>query len=160
MMIPEHERTLMLRNIPNGYSSVMLSELLDSAGFNGQYDFLYLPMDFRNGVNIGYAFVNAVDPAAASRLRETFEGFENWAVQSGKTCEVSWSQPQQGLSEHLERYRNSPVMHESIPVEYKPRLFRNGREVPFPPPTKFIKPVKFRKAHEARSSPQDTDATY
>merc|ERR1719487_1853703 len=93
-----------------------------------------------------------VNPRVAQMLREKFEGFENWAVQSSKTCEVSWSQPQQGLSEHIERYRNSPVIHESIPVEYKPRLFQNGREVPFPPPTKFIKPVKLRKAHENRGT--------
>jgi len=144
--IPEHERTtLMLRNIPNDYTFPMLKELLDSFGFCGHYDFLYLPMDFRKGANIGYAFVNGVDPAAARRIREAFDGFESWAIQSGKTCEVSWSYPQQGLAEHVERYRNSPVMHESTPLDYKPRIYqRNGYEVPFPSPTKPLKPVKLR----------------
>merc|ERR1711959_641373 len=104
-MIPENERrTVMLRNIPNGYTSQMLKEMLD------------------------------------------YEGFDGWAIQSSKVCEVSWSHPQQGLAQHIERYRNSPVMHESMPIEYKPRLFQNGREVPFPRPTKAIRPVKLRPA--------------
>merc|ERR1712118_617184 len=143
--IPEHERTtLMLRNIPNDYNFYMLKELIDSFGFRGQYDFLYLPMDFRKGANIGYAFVNGVNLAAAQRIRQAFDGFEDWAIQSAKTCEVSWSFPQQGLAEHAERYRNSPVMHESTPLAYKPRIYHNGYEVRFHPPTKPIKPVKLR----------------
>merc|ERR1719160_1935027 len=94
--IPEHQRTtLMLRNIPNDYNFHMLKELLDSFGFRGQYDFLYLPVDFRKGANIGYAFVNAVNPATARRIRETFEGFDRWVLPSQKVCEVSWSRPQQ-----------------------------------------------------------------
>merc|ERR1719191_1533209 len=150
--IPEHERTtLMLRNIPNDYNFYMLKELVDSFGFRGQYDFLYLPVDFRKGANIGYAFVNAVNPATARQIREAFDGFEDWAVQSGKTCEVSWSFPQQGLAEHVERYRNSPVMHESTPRDYKPRIYHNGYEVQFPPPTKHIKPVKLRPMRQVES---------
>merc|ERR1711918_147773 len=99
-------------------------------------------MDFRNGANIGYAFVNAINPTVAGRLRSVFEGFDRWAIQSPKVCEVSWSHPQQGFEEHVERYRNSPVMHESAPMEFKPRIFQNGQELPFPAPTKFIRPVK------------------
>merc|ERR1711959_13665 len=151
--VPEHERTtVMLRNIPNGYSSDMLKEMLDTAGFLGEYDFLYLPMDFQTGVNIGYAFVNSVEHEAAIRLMEHFDGFDDWAVQSGKKCEISWSHPQQGLVEHVERYRNSPVMHISMPAEYKPRLFQDGMEIPFPPPTKMIRPVKLRPAHQRPSA--------
>merc|ERR550514_646219 len=154
--VPEHLRTtVMLRNLPNGYTSEMLKELLDRLGFAAEYDFLYLPIDFRNYVNIGYAFVNMRDPAAARRLRERIDGFSGWTIESPKVCEVSWSHPQQGLAKHIERYRNSPVMHESMPMEYKPRLFRDGREVPSPPPTKPIKPVKLRKAFPLR----DEEAT-
>merc|ERR1711959_791704 len=147
----QQHTTLMLRNIPNDYNFHMLKELVDSFGFRGQYDFLYLPVDFRKGANIGYAFVNAVNPATARQIREAFDGFEDWAVQSGKTCEVSWSFPQQGLAEHVERYRNSPVMHESTPRNYQPRIYHNGYEVQFPPPTKPIKPVKLRPMRQVES---------
>ena len=54
--------TVMLRNMPNNYSRTMLLELLDAEGFAGQYDFLYLPMDFQSRASLGYAFINFVDP--------------------------------------------------------------------------------------------------
>jgi len=145
--VPEHEwTTVMLRNIPNRYTAKMLQGLLDSEGYESRYDFLYLPMDFRNHVNNGYAFVNFVDPVTARQATQSFQGFAQWAFQSRKICEVSWSRPQQGLTQHIERYRNSPVMHELMPNEYKPKLFVQGSEVPFPPPTKVIRPPKLRPA--------------
>merc|ERR1740123_2226645 len=51
--MPEHvvqdgERTtVMLRNLPNDYTRDMLLALLDKEGFQGKYNFVYLPMDFK-----------------------------------------------------------------------------------------------------------------
>merc|ERR1719408_628689 len=75
---------------------------------------------------------------------KTFEGFSGWSFDSAKVCEVSWAHPHQGLSEHVERYRNSPVMHPTMPEEYKPMMFQNGIQQPFPQPTKAIKAPKLR----------------
>ncbi len=63
-----------------------------------------------------------------------------------KVAETTWAHPHQGLRENVQRYRNSPVMHESMPEAFKPLLLVNGREVPFPPPTRPIKPPKARPA--------------
>ncbi|CAE7621292.1 ML3, partial [Symbiodinium sp. CCMP2456] len=61
---PQGRTTVMLRNLPNNYTRDMLLELIDSMGFRGQYDFLYLPIDFQTHACLGYAFVNLVDPGS------------------------------------------------------------------------------------------------
>jgi hypothetical protein len=131
----------------------MLLALLDEKGLMGAYDFVYLPMDFRHSVNLGYAFVNLVTHESALQFRQTFEGFCSWSVESAKTGEVSWANPHQGLAENVERYRNSPVMHPSMPEEYKPMIFQNGVRQIFPPPTKALRAPKLRPANE-RATPQ------
>merc|ERR1739848_601399 len=50
--------TVMLRNIPNKYTRDMLAEEIDNQGFQGKYGFLFLPNDFRNRANLGYAFLD------------------------------------------------------------------------------------------------------
>jgi len=149
---PGEPTTVMLRNIPNRYTSGSLLALLNEHGFQACYDFVYLPMDFQNGVNLGYAFVNLLRHADALRFKDIFQGFQDWRFDSAKVSEVSWAHPHQGLGEHVERYRNSPVMHPSMPDEYKPMIFENGCRVTFPPPTRVIKAPKLRLG---RDRPRD-----
>jgi hypothetical protein len=136
--------TVMLRNMPNNYSRTMLVELLDAEGFAGQYDFLYLPMDFQSRASLGYAFINFTSSDTAEAFWRVFDGYSNWAIPSRKMSGVSWSGPHQGLEAHIERYRNSPVMAESTPDEYKPILFDRGVRIPFPAPTRRIRAPRVR----------------
>merc|ERR1719265_6906 len=141
----EWRTTVMLRNMPNNYTRDMLLELVDAMGFEACYDFAYLPVDFKSQAGLGYAFINFVTPDEAQRCFEQFEGFSDWKVPSEKVCTVTWGSPYQGLEAHVERYQNSPVMHHSIPDEWKPVLFdHEGRRIAFPPPTKAIKTPKVR----------------
>jgi RNA recognition motif-containing protein len=135
----------------------MLTSILDSEGFAGFYDFLYMPMNFRTKASFGYAFVNIVTPEHAYRFCEQFQGFTRWGVPTDKVCDVSWSNIHQGLAAHIERYRNSPVMHESVPDEYKPVMYNRGVRVPFPPPTKNLRMPRIRKGSVDSGDKDDQD---
>jgi len=141
--------TVMMRNLPNGFTRSMLLDLIDSEGFLGLYDFAYLPVDFSSGLSLGYGFINLVSPSDANEFSKHFSGFTKWNVPSDAVCTVTWGEPYQGLSQHVERYRNSPVMHSSVPDEWKPILLVNGARVEFPAPTKRIKAPKVRNRLDA-----------
>jgi hypothetical protein len=138
--------TVMLRNLPNNYTRAMFLSMLDSEGFNGAYDFVYLPIDFCSRACLGYAFVNLVDVSIVPNFWRTFDGYSKWTLPSRKVCSVSWSGPHQGLEAHVERYRNSPVMHTSVPDEYKPVIFRDGTRVVFPTATKSFRAPRIRNS--------------
>lgn len=63
----------MIRNIPNKYSKQLLLEEINSK-FAGKYDFFYLPMDFQNNCNLGYAFINFI---GFDGIKEFYETFNN-----------------------------------------------------------------------------------
>jgi len=140
----ENRTTVMMRDIPNAYTSSTLVELFDAHGFWGRYDFLYLPVDFRTNLSLGYAFVNFVSSSDAQQFMTFFDGFSSWDFQSPKVCQVSFADPNQGLEEHVKRYRDSPVMHENVPDEFKPRLYHAGMRIAFPEPTKRLRPPRVR----------------
>eukprot|EP00401_Gymnodinium_catenatum_P014718 CAMPEP_0117480874 /NCGR_PEP_ID=MMETSP0784-20121206/12613_1 /TAXON_ID=39447 /ORGANISM="" /LENGTH=483 /DNA_ID=CAMNT_0005275321 /DNA_START=76 /DNA_END=1527 /DNA_ORIENTATION=+ len=140
----EFRTTVMLRNLPNNYSRTMLLAMIDGEGFAGQYDFVYLPMDFNTRACLGYAFVNLTSHTYAQKFWKTFNGYSDWVIPSRKLCGVSWSHPHQGLQANIDRYRNSPVMHEAVPDEYKPVFFVDGVQGPFPLATKKLRVPRIR----------------
>jgi RNA recognition motif-containing protein len=132
--------TMMVKNIPNNLTRAALLELFDAEGFQGLYDFCYLPIDFDSDVNLGYCFVNMADGDAGQEFWKAFDGFCKWGGDraSTKICRLEWSQVQ-GLDAHIQRYRNSPLLHTSMPDERRPILLNEGVRVEFPPPTCSVK---------------------
>jgi RNA recognition motif-containing protein len=132
----------MIKNVPGNYNRELLLELVDSAGFAERYDFVYCPKDFKKGASLGYAFVNMLSANDAQNIISCLDGYR-WKHYTGhKVCEMAYGDPLQGREEYIGRYRNSPVMHESVPDDYKPVLFANGHQMPLPPPTKRISPPR------------------
>jgi len=143
--------SLMMRNLPNCYTRAMLLDLLKAEGFAGSFDFIYLPIDFRRGLGLGYAFINFVSTSVADSFMQRFSGFTQWHTPSDKVCEVTCSDTLHGTEALIEHYRNSPVMHESVPDEHKPMLFDGLERKAFPPPTKRLRAPRlwhYRRKHE------------
>jgi len=146
--------TVLLRSLPRDFTRARLVELLEDEGFDGAFDFVYVPIDFSSEASLGYAFVNFVSTGDVRRCWEIFDGLSEWGHQcegESKACQVMWAEPCQGLAAHVERYRSSPVMHATVPDEWKPAIFQDGVRMPFPPPTKTV------SAPKARRRPKDKE---
>jgi len=142
--------SVMLKNLPEAFGRDSVVNLLNSHGFEKQVDFVYVPMNFKDQSIVtcfGYAFVHFISAEAANKCHMVLEGFCDW--DSTRTCTVVWSETDQGLQAHVDRYHNSPVMHASVSDEYKPAIYRDGLRIQFPPPTKNIRPPRVRKAAAA-----------
>lgn len=153
----EEYTTVMLRNIPNKYTREMLIKQLQ-IDFNGLFDFMYLPIDFKNKCNVGYGFINFRNQEACERFVENFHGVDVRkclpGLNSKKIVEVTPARVQ-GLIENVRRLKNSPVMNQlQDHPEWMPLLFdERGNEEPFPNPDQALPPVKPRgRAKEAKDS--------
>lgn len=134
--------TLVIQQLPGRAGRRELCELLDAEGFAGGYDFLYAPVNFKALQCFGYSFVNFVDHPTAARALSHFHGRSWCHADEEKVLDVAWSDPHQGRQVHVERFRNSPVMHHIVPDEYKPLLLQDGVRVVFPPPTRKVVPPR------------------
>lgn len=147
-MKPENYTTVMLRNIPNKYTREMLVKVLNQS-YKGHYDFMYLPIDFKNKCNVGYGFVNFCTSEACQRFIKQFDGVDVRqclpGINSKKVAEVTPAR-QQGLTENVRRLRNSPVMNQLIDhPEWMPLILdKNGNAESFPLPDQTVPPIKPR----------------
>lgn len=117
-------------------------------------------MDFKNRCNVGYAFINFIDPkaissfalrvcgkkwrqfnsgSAACEVRRSVVGRYLWTfhVPSDKVCTIAFANIQ-GKQALVDKFRNSQVMEEE--ESYRPKIFCSsgplrGQEEQFPPPT-------------------------
>ncbi|XP_042038968.1 protein MEI2-like 2 isoform X2 [Salvia splendens] len=102
--------TLMIKNIPNKYTSKMLLAAIDET-HKGTYDFLYLPIDFKNKCNVGYAFINMVAPTHIITLYEAFNGKKWEKFNSEKVAYLAYARIQ-GKIALVSHFQNSSLMNE------------------------------------------------
>mmetsp|Transcript_109456 Transcript_109456/g.305078 ORF Transcript_109456/g.305078 Transcript_109456/m.305078 type:complete len:229 (-) Transcript_109456:212-898(-) len=95
--------TLMVRHIPCCVTQDQFAEVLTELGFERKYDLLNLPTDSRTQKtgpsNLGYAFVNFLDPESAEAFQKAIEGYKFEGTSSAKACT---SQPA-----HVQGFRNT-----------------------------------------------------
>ncbi|XP_064962939.1 protein MEI2-like 2 isoform X5 [Musa acuminata AAA Group] len=102
--------TLMIKNIPNKYTSKMLLAAIDE-NHKGTYDFLYLPIDFKNKCNVGYAFINMVSPSHIISFYKTFNGKKWEKLNSEKVALLAYARIQ-GKAALCAHFENSSLMNE------------------------------------------------
>jgi hypothetical protein len=66
--------TVMMRQIPRHFTQQLLLHEVIAHGFEGLFDFLYLPWDLKKGINVGYGFISFTDPRTALTFRDAFDG--------------------------------------------------------------------------------------
>ena len=112
--------TIMIKNIPNKYTRQMLVDELNEA-HERKYDFLYLPIDFRNKCNLGYAFINMIEPADVVSLLQNLRGASWKRSRSEKKADVKWGRLQ-GKRALVDHFRMSTFI-KRIPQESRPICF-------------------------------------
>lgn len=144
--------TMMLRNIPNKYTQNTLLQEINDQGFNGAYDFFYLPMDVHNRSNVGYAFINFERPTDAERFRRTFSDHRFQRFHSRKIGSVCTAHVQ-GLDENLRHFENRAVT-QARNDQYRPIVLKSQIRVDFEDAVADAKARLDTKA--ANGSPQET----
>ncbi|KAK9113339.1 hypothetical protein Syun_020136 [Stephania yunnanensis] len=125
--------TLMIKNIPNKYTSKMLLAAIDER-HHGTYDFIYLPIDFKNKCNVGYAFINMTNPLHIIPFYKTFDGKKWEKFNSEKVASLAYARIQ-GKAALITHFQNSSLMNED--KRCRPILFHSdgpnaGDQEPFP----------------------------
>ncbi|XP_027185550.1 protein MEI2-like 5 [Coffea eugenioides] len=113
--------TLMIKNIPNKYTSKMLLAAIDE-NHRGTYDFLYLPIDFKNKCNVGYAFINMMSPEYILPFYEAFNGKRWEKFNSEKVASLAYARIQ-GKMALVSHFQNSSLMNED--KRCRPILFHS-----------------------------------
>ncbi|GMF13365.1 unnamed protein product [Phytophthora lilii] len=140
--------TLMIRNIPNKYTQQMLLAEINR-NHRGNYDFFYLPIDFKNKCNMGYAFINFIEAAHIEAFHKEFDGQKWTNFNSEKVCAISYARLQ-GKQAMIARFQNSSLLekHES----YRPLVFgssgpNRGKPEPFPAPKQLVHKKQSMQSH-------------
>ncbi|CAN1847205.1 Protein MEI2-like 5 [Linum perenne] len=108
------------------YTSKMLLAAIDEK-HRGTYDFIYLPIDFKNKCNVGYAFINMVSPSHIIPFYEAFNGKKWEKFNSEKVASLAYARIQ-GKTALVNHFQNSSLMNED--KRCRPILFRSdGQEL-------------------------------
>jgi len=120
--------TLMFRNLPRRYTANALANELAEHVHRSAIDFLYVPFGTRASDNIGFAFVNFVDPETATMIQRVLNG-KPWSL-------VRASRPITILAAHIQGFYNNlahcaKAITPDAAAIHLPWIFENGEPVAF-----------------------------
>jgi len=114
----------------------------------GLFDFIYMPMNLRAHGNFGYAFVNFKSHTIAVQVMSRLQSRDPCDPLSLLDWSAMWSTCQ-GFAANVDRYRNSPLMHELVPKDCKPSVYdADGSLGKFPRPTKAIPKPRIHRSRD------------
>ena len=100
--------TLMIKNIPNKYTlTSFLNEI--NINFKNTYDIFYLPIDYINKCNLGFAFINFVEPFHIILFYEIYFGKKWKKFNSDKVCDLLYAKFQ-GRKELITHFEKGKVL--------------------------------------------------
>ena len=107
-LLKDKRTTLMIKNIPNKYTiSSFLEEI--NVFFKYTYDIFYLPIDYVNKCNLGFAFINFVEPFHIILFYELYRGKKWKKFNSDKICELLYAKFQ-GKKELIAHFEKGKVL--------------------------------------------------
>jgi len=97
--------------------------------------FFYLPIDFKNKCNVGYAFINFINYLTVAKFHEEFDQKKWEKFNSEKVCRITFARIQ-GKAAFIDHFRNSSLMYEDQAC--RPLIFHSsgpsiGQLESFPP---------------------------
>ncbi|PLW15597.1 hypothetical protein PCANC_03913 [Puccinia coronata f. sp. avenae] len=125
--------TCMIKNIPNKITDEMLYNFINEVCPRG-FDFLYLRMDFKARLNVGYAFINFLSVENVLKFAKSKLGVKWGVFLSEKTVQMCYASIQ-GKENLIEKFRNSAIMEEE--ESFRPKIYHSsgplmGLPEPFP----------------------------
>lgn len=117
----ENRTTVMIRNIPRKMSQSTIVDIVRfSLGKEDIFDFIYLPMDLSNHINVGYAFVNLKSPEFVITFYQLFNNRTwrsilgtfrlVWGEEASKVAKVTFARIQ-GVDSLINHFANTSVMN-------------------------------------------------
>lgn len=153
---PGEKTTLMLRGIPRSFTEEDLIRHIERVAGGQCFDFIYLPWDTKRNANMGFAFVNCVEPRVAHELLNKIQAQTiSFARDTLRPITALFGHVQ-GLTLNVAHYIGSSVVVEG--QEHSPIIFHAGRRITFQDAVcRFVPPElaesQLREAEWAKSGP-------
>lgn len=123
--LPQGCQTLLIRGIPKKATQKALMQEISQHGFQGRFNFFYLPLDPRCHRNRGHAFINFSSPEAAQEFHEKFDKSTACCASGGLLGSLEMVPSQvQGLEAMAKHFEELSKTHEATRARGHP-WFRN-----------------------------------